>query len=134
MRAVIDTNVFVSSFFGGKPRKIIDLWKDGKIMLCLSGAILDEYADVLHRIGVSYEGGLRELLTLFAKGYNTAFIAKTKKIHAVKADPADDKFVECAVELDAEAIITGDKELRSIRNYRGIKIYTPAEFLKEFNM
>jgi len=36
MRVVIDTNVFVSSFFGGTPRKIIDLWKNRDITLCLS--------------------------------------------------------------------------------------------------
>ena len=27
IKVVIDTNVFVSSFFGGNPRKVIDLWK-----------------------------------------------------------------------------------------------------------
>lgn len=26
MRVVIDTNVFISSFFGGNPRKVIDYW------------------------------------------------------------------------------------------------------------
>ncbi|MEW6201083.1 MAG: putative toxin-antitoxin system toxin component, PIN family, partial [bacterium] len=42
MKVVIDTNVFVSSFFGGNPRRIIDLWSKGKITLCLSKDILDE--------------------------------------------------------------------------------------------
>lgn len=40
MRVVVDTNIFVSSFFGGKPRKIIDLWKIGEITLCVSSPIL----------------------------------------------------------------------------------------------
>ena len=31
MRIVLDTNVFISSFFGGNPRTIIDLWKDGRL-------------------------------------------------------------------------------------------------------
>jgi hypothetical protein len=44
---VIDTNIFVFSFFGGKTRKIIDLWKNGNLILCLSGEILDEYVEVL---------------------------------------------------------------------------------------
>ncbi|MBI4684625.1 MAG: putative toxin-antitoxin system toxin component, PIN family, partial [Nitrospirae bacterium] len=51
MKAVIDTNIFVSSFFGGNPKKIIDLWKNEKITLCLSHTVLDEYIDVLRRIG-----------------------------------------------------------------------------------
>ena len=52
MRVVIDTNVFISSFFGGNPRKIIDLWRKEKITLCLSGDILEEYTKVLKRIGL----------------------------------------------------------------------------------
>jgi predicted nucleic acid-binding protein len=47
IRGAIDTNVFVSSFFGGNPKKIIDLWKNEEIVLCLSKDILDEYIDVL---------------------------------------------------------------------------------------
>ncbi len=55
MKVVIDTNIFVSSFFGGNPRKIIDLWKKGNISLCLSKDILDEYVDVLQRVGLKDE-------------------------------------------------------------------------------
>ena len=43
MRVVVDTNVFVSSFFGGIHRKIADLWKKGRIILCLSKPIVEEY-------------------------------------------------------------------------------------------
>ena len=49
IKVVIDTNVFVSSFFGGNPRKVIDLWKSGQIVLCLSKDIVGEYIDVLQR-------------------------------------------------------------------------------------
>lgn len=50
--AVVDTNVFVSSFFGGNPRKVIDLWKTGELTLCLSTPIVDEYVAVLRRLGL----------------------------------------------------------------------------------
>ena len=50
MRVVIDTNVLISSFFGGSPKKVIDLWKAGDITLCLSRDIIDEYLDVLQRL------------------------------------------------------------------------------------
>jgi putative PIN family toxin of toxin-antitoxin system len=130
MKVVIDTNIFVSSFFGGNPRKIIDLWKEGKISLCLSKNILEEYVDVLQRVGLGEEEEIEELLSLFAKGFNILFTTKTPKIKAVKDDPDDDKFIECAVALRAEVIITGDKELRAMGEYMGIKIFTPQEFLK----
>lgn len=63
MNVIVDTNVFVSSLFGGNPRKIIDLWKNEKITCCLSHAILDEYIDVLGRIGMKDEHEIEELLS-----------------------------------------------------------------------
>lgn len=130
MRVVIDTNIFVSSFFGGKPRKIIDLWKEGKITLCLSKDILNEYIEVLHRIGLQDEVELEELLSLFTKSFNILFTTKTPRIKVVKDDPDDDKFIECAVALKAEVIITGDKAIEVIGEYINIKILTPQQFLK----
>jgi len=133
MRAVVDTNVFVSSFFGGKPRKIIDLWRDGKLLLCLSKEIIDEYFEVLKRLGLEDEEELAELLALFSRGFNIAFTAKTPKIEVVN-DPDDNKFVECSVALKADVIITGDKALEAVGEYMGIEMLTPAEFLRRMNI
>ena len=130
MKVVIDTNVFVSSFFGGNPRKIIDMWRGGTITLCLSKDIVDEYVKVLQRLGLENEAELKELLEFLAKGYNSIFTTKTPKIRAVKEDPDDDKFIECAVALKAEVVITGDKALKKIKESFGIKIFTPEQFLK----
>ena len=129
---MIDTNIFASSFFGGNPRKIIDLWKKGNISLCLSRDILDEYVDVLQRVGLKDENEIEELLSLFAKGFNILFTTKTPEIKVVKDDPDDDKFVECAVALKAETIITGDKALIAMNKYMEIKILSPQEFLKTY--
>ncbi|OGL45985.1 MAG: putative toxin-antitoxin system toxin component, PIN family [Candidatus Schekmanbacteria bacterium RBG_16_38_11] len=134
MRVVIDTNIFVSSFFGGNPRRIIDLWKSERITLCLSKDILDEYIEVLQRIGLKEEEELAELLSLFGKGYNMLFTTKTPKIKAIMADPGDDKFIECAAALKAGIIITGDKALLELKEYQEIKILTPQQFLRNYEM
>ncbi len=131
MKAVIDTNVFVSSFFGGHPRKVIDLWKTGEITLCLSAAIVDEYVAVLRRLGLEGEDELGELLDLFARGVNVLFAAHPPDLRVVHADPDDDKFIACAVALKADAIVTGDRALRDIGGYMGIRILSPGEFLKK---
>ena len=132
MRVVVDTNIFVSSFFGGNPRAIIDLWKNEKITLCLSSPIIDEYIDVLTRIGLKEEGELQELLSLFSRGFNIIFTTKTPEIKIVKNDPDDDKFIECAVALKAHAVITGDREVLAIKEYMGIRILTPQQFLEKY--
>ena len=133
IRVVVDTNIFISSFFGGNPRKIIDLWKSGQIILCLSRPIIDEYVDVLRRMGLQNERELGELLSLFAHGFNVLFTAKTPDLKVVEKDPDDDKFIECAVALNSKFIISGDKALREIKDYMGIKIQSPKQFLDDYS-
>lgn len=132
IKAVVDTNVFVSSFFGGNPRKIFDLWKSGEMTICLSKPIVDEYIEVLRRLGLQNEKELDELLGLFAHGYHVVFTAKTPELHVVEKDPDDNKFIECAVALKADFIISGDKALTAIQDYLGIKIGNPKEFLSSY--
>ena len=131
-RAVVDTNVFISSFFGGNPRKVIDLWKSGEVTLCLSKPMVDEYIEVLRRLELQNEKELEELLGLFAHGFHVVFTAKTPELHVVEKDPDDNMFIECAVALKAEFVITGDKALNAIQEYMNIKIVTPKEFLSYF--
>ena len=133
MRVVIDTNIFISSFFGGNPRKVIDLWKSGQITLCLSRPIVDEYVDVLRRMGLQNERELEELLSLFAHGFHVLFTTKTPNLKVVKKDRDDNKFIECAVALNSKFIISGDKALQEIKNYMGIKIQSPKQFLDDYS-
>jgi putative PIN family toxin of toxin-antitoxin system len=132
IKVVVDTNVLISSFFGGNPSKIVDLWKSAQLTFCLSKPIIDEYVEVLQRIGLKNERELRELLSLFAHGFHSIFTAKTPSLHLVEEDPDDDKFIECAVSLNADFIVSGDKALLAIQNYMGIRIVTPKEFLDSF--
>ncbi|OHE16658.1 MAG: putative toxin-antitoxin system toxin component, PIN family [Syntrophobacterales bacterium GWC2_56_13] len=129
MRIVPDTNVFIASFFGGNPRTIIDLWKDGRLRLCLSQDIFDEYIEVLRRLGLDDTPELEELLKLFATGFHIVFTTRTPEIHVV-ADSDDDKFIACALALKAGCVVSGDKALVDVRLYQGIRIVTPKEFLK----
>ena len=129
MRIVIDTNVFISSFFGGYPKQIIDCWKTGKVTLCLSNSILDEYLDVLDRMGFAEEKETKELLELFRGQTNSLFTASLPTL-AVSSDPDDNKFIETAVALKAKCIVSGDKHLLVIKKYVGILIVNPRYFVE----
>lgn len=129
LRVVIDTNVFISSFFGGIPRDIINLWKIGQITICLSQEIIEEYIEVLNRLGLKDKNEIKNLTKLFAEGYHSIFTAKTPNIEIVKDDPDDTKFIECAVALDSKIIISGDKHLKNIKKYIDIEIMSPKAFL-----
>lgn len=132
-KVVIDTNVFISSFFGGIPRKIISLWKNDEIVLCLSQGIIEEYLEVLNRLGLKEKSEIENLTKLFAEGYNAVFTAKTPNIEVVKDDPENNKFLECAVALDCKIIVSGDKHLLELRKYIDIEILSPREFIDLYN-
>ena len=130
IKVVIDTNIFVSSFYGGKPRKIIDLWKKGQLIIGLSNAIIEEYIFVLKRFGQKDETNFKSLINLFKTTYNSLYIANPPHLNIKIDDEDDKKFIECAVALDFNYIISGDKHLLKIKNYHNIRILSADEFLK----
>jgi putative PIN family toxin of toxin-antitoxin system len=132
MRVVVDTNVFVSSFLnpGGTPRKVIDLWKRGDVILCLTQGTIEEYVLVLGRLGLEGEPELAELLELFKKKANILFTAPAGVLKVLEADPDDDKFIECALHAKAGFVISGDRHLLDVGKYEGVRIVTPAEFFQ----
>lgn len=130
LKVVVDTNVFISSFFDGIPREIINYWKKGEITLCLSQEIIEEYIEVLNRLGLKEQTEIYSLTKLFAEGYHSVFTAKTPTIGIVEDDPDDNKFIECAVALDSKIIISGDKHLRNLKKYIDIDILSPRAFIE----
>ena len=133
LKVVIDTNVFISSFFGGVPREIINLWKNGEIVLCLSQEIIEEYLEVLNRLGLTEKSEIENLTRLFTEGYHAIFTAKTPNLEVVKDDPDDNKFLECAVAFGSKIIISGDKHLQQIKKYIDIEILSPRAFMDFHN-
>jgi putative PIN family toxin of toxin-antitoxin system len=129
VRVVVDTNIFISSFFGGYPGRIVDLWKTGRITLCLSNAIIEEYIDVLQRMGIADTQEFGELMLLFRSQFNCVFTNRTPSL-SVCVDPDDNKFIEAAVALKAEYIISGDSHLKSLKKYFGILIIPPRDFIE----
>ncbi|MHB8279170.1 MAG: putative toxin-antitoxin system toxin component, PIN family [Candidatus Humimicrobiaceae bacterium] len=131
MKVVIDTNVFISSFFRSSvnPGKIIDLWKSGKITICISKEIFDEYFEVLIRLGLANEPELKELTDIFQRKENMIYLNMVSKIN-LKIDDEDDlKFIECALMCKADYIVSGDKHLQKLKKYKNINILSPGEFL-----
>jgi predicted nucleic acid-binding protein len=73
-----------------------------------------------------------EALNIFSEGHNIIFSATTPSLKIIEQDPDDNMFIECAVALGCSHIISGDKHLQQVKNYIGIKIVNPKEFLIQF--
>jgi uncharacterized protein len=127
-RVVADTNVLVSAIqFGGKPKQLLDLASDGHIDLAISDAILEATLRILRDKFHHAPDELREAdqqLRVIARA-----VTPTENINVVVADPSDDRILECAVAADAEAIVSGDRHLLALGNFRGMPIQRVAEFL-----
>lgn len=58
---------------------------------------------------------------------NVLIVTPKIKVDAVKEDPDDNKIIECALESNAEYIISYDKHLLKLKEYQRIKIVRPEE-------
>jgi putative PIN family toxin of toxin-antitoxin system len=57
MKVVLDTNVLISGvFFAGLPSRILEAWRDGRVNLVISPAILEEYRRVGEKLAARFEG------------------------------------------------------------------------------
>lgn len=52
-----------------------------------------------------------------------------QKLHGICRDPKDDMIFECAELANAELIVSGDRDVLSVREYRGTRVVTPREYL-----
>lgn len=131
-RVVLDTNVLISALIkSGKPRTLVFELLGRKTQLILSRNILDEF------IEAAGDPELRryvdeEDITLFLR-----FLATIGKIIRVKSrfkvinqDPDDDIILRTAYDGKADYIVSGDKHLLSLGEFKGIKIVTVDETLK----
>ena len=130
MKVVCDTNVLISGIlFGGNPRKILELASEGEITNYISPAIAEEFQGVLARpkFGLTSQqciSIMEEVRDLFVS------VSPKQEVDVVQADPDDNAILACALSAKAEMIISGDPHLRNLKEFRGIVIVSPAEFLK----
>ena len=129
MRVVIDTNVVASAiFFGGKPKEVIDNVMTNQIDAYASAEILEEYTETVEYLKDKFPGKKPKvpLIDIEAK---CRVIDVSTKIDVCR-DPDDNKFIECAMDSKCYYVISGDKDLLTVREYDGIEIVTVAEFLE----
>lgn len=58
----------------------------------------------------------------------------TLDLQVVEEDPEDNTILAAAVEGRADCIISGDRHLKTLSEYQGISILSPAEFVARYNL
>ena len=133
MRLVLDTNIVVSGLiWGGVPRRLLDLARNGRATLFTSGALLDELADVLSRDKFAALLASREITPAFLmQRYGMlARLVKPQAIERTVRDADDDVVIATALAAQADIIVTGDHDLLVLHPYREIRILNPVEAMR----
>lgn len=129
LRVVIDTNVFISGVLveEGNPSIVTKAWKrTQKYQLFVTEEIIQEILRVVKELNVN-----ADIITDWDKAIrkNAISVVPTRKIKAIKEDSSDNKFLECAIESRADYIVTGDKHLKRLNEFEGVKIVDARKFL-----
>ena len=130
MRAVLDTNVLISSVIStGVPHEIVIKGVSSEYQIVVSVATLTEFRDTLLKYTEKFqmdEGDVQQEVETIR--YFAEFVDPDEEITAVEDDPDDDKFLEAAVAGNVDYIISGDKHLLDVDSFHGIDIVDPRTF------
>ena len=133
IRAVLDTNVFVSAALSKNPssptREIMERWKNGEFVLLICTPLADEIVEKLvdHSVDENLIGNLVDRLAKLADWVEVP----PEKIEKLLSDPDDNVVVACAVEGGANYLVTHDPHFDSLNGeYRNVKILKAIPFLE----
>ncbi len=136
MKIVLDTNVLISARIGrnGNPARVLKhiLEHGPDVELLTSTDLLSEVRRVFHypRIMRKYRLNEDEIVLYLQLIEAASTLVKVQSVPAVvKEDPDDDRVLACAIEGEADYIVTGDPHLLTLEEYEGIKIVSPRDFL-----
>jgi len=128
VKVVFDTNIFVSAlvFPGGRGEAALQRVAGEKDELILSKPIIDELLGILGR---KFSRDAEELshVAVFLSELGLS-VKPRRRLHVVKDEP-DNRILECAVAGNADVIVTGDRALLALREYRGVRIISLREYL-----
>lgn len=136
IKVVVDTNVLISGLFGIKnspSASVLNAIRSQRIILVTSPFILEEVVEVINREKVIKRTKMstKERMDFIDKLIERSDITTGIQLfQVISRDIKDDKFLACAVEARADYIVTGDKDLLALGEYKGIKIITPREFMR----
>jgi putative PIN family toxin of toxin-antitoxin system len=133
-RVVLDTNVLVSALlFKGALSKFVELWQKGKIVPVISKETFEELRTVLEYPKFSLSKD--EIKSIIEHEILPYFeiVEITKVVKGVCRDSGDDKFISCVLSASAGYIVSGDKGLYDLKQYKSVKIVKASDFLKMFD-
>ena len=134
LRVVLDTNVWVSAMiWGGPPADILRAAEEGRITVIISEEIVEEIARTLlyHRLSEIYQGAGISREELIETVLRIGKLVKVDiRLDVIRDDSSDNRVLECAVESNADYIVSGDEHVLKMKRYRKTEIVSTRQFAK----
>ena len=137
LRLVIDTNVIVSGIISriSAPAELLDAWRERRFLLLSSLDIVNEVRAVLQypRLRHKYHLSDADIVQVIMLLEHDALLVESDADVAgsVPDDPQDEMFLSCALDGQADAIVSGDHHLLDLGVFRDIPIITARQFLDQ---
>lgn len=131
MKVVFDSNVLVSALIkSGKSRELLFRVVEKRIHLVLSRSILEEFLEVTENPKIRKYVDKNDVIAFLRVLGSIITVVKVKSaFEVVKEDPEDDIVLRTAYDGKVEYIVSGDKHLLSLKEFRRIKIVTINQML-----
>lgn len=127
MKIVFDTNVLIAALIS---RGVCHELLEHCVLrhtLVTSDFILDETQEkLIEKFGYAAELAAEAASVLRSR---MSVVSVSKLENRVCRDPDDDNILAAAVSGKCDCIITGDKDLLVLKEYEGIDIFSPRDFL-----
>lgn len=128
IRAVVDTNVLISGLiWGGTPKRCFDKFRyENSYQLIFSPELVHEFrTKLLKKFQLPSQKvnlWVKEL-TQYSEFINPTYVTK------ICRDPKDNMLLDTAHSGQANFIVTGDKDLLTLKSFKHIEIVSPKSFL-----
>lgn len=133
MRVVLDTNILVAFLLTRGPTisAILDGWEKGMLDVLVSPSIIAEVRSTLEKPELRRRirpDAAQALLEALEK--DAVHVPGNLLLQGVTPDPDDDAILSCAVEGNADYVVSRDAHLLSLGEYEGIPILEPQAFIR----
>ena len=105
----------------------------GRICLCVNSDILNDYEEILAE--KTNTEIARNVVRAIMRLHTTIFQQVYFHFGLIEADPDDNKFVDCAVAVDAEYIVTNDAHFNILKQieWPRLTVIDIKEFTRQLN-
>src|SRR5665213_1857424 len=132
MRIILDTNVLLSALLSplGAPAKLLDAWERKAFTLVASDVLIAEFSEVAARpfFRARLRASAAELLAADLRDFS--FYCRDLPSGPIAPDPKDSCLLALAEASQAEFLVTGDKELLSVKRHKSTRIITSAALIE----